>query len=43
MIRFERRRYESRLGRVEDTTAWVAGRRMTIEDAQVFLGATLEG
>jgi tetratricopeptide (TPR) repeat protein len=37
MISFERRRYESRLGRVENTTPWVAGRRMTIEDAQAFL------
>ena len=39
MISAERRRYESRLGRVENTTPWVAGRQMTIEDAQAFLDA----
>ncbi len=40
MISFERRRYESRLGRVENTTAWVAGRRMTLEEAQAVLDTT---
>lgn len=40
MISFERRRYESRLGRIENTAPWVAGRRMTLEDAHAFLDAT---
>jgi hypothetical protein len=29
----ERRRYESRLARLEGTPAWTAGRRLTLEDA----------
>jgi predicted ATPase/class 3 adenylate cyclase len=37
MVAAERRRYESRLERLEDTPAWAAGRRLTLEEVVASL------
>jgi hypothetical protein len=40
MIAAERRRYESRLARLENTPAWIAGREQTLEDAAASIAAS---
>jgi hypothetical protein len=40
MIAAERRRYESRLERLEGTPAWIAGRDITLEEAVALLPST---
>jgi predicted ATPase/class 3 adenylate cyclase len=42
ILRAERRRYESRLARLEGTPAWTAGRRLTLEDAVASIPLGLE-
>jgi predicted ATPase/class 3 adenylate cyclase len=42
MLGAERRRYETRLAHLEGTPAWVAGRALTLEDAELKSAAALD-